>query len=247
MNDYSEQFKELVFLDTETTGGDPEDRVCQVAYIYQGVEYDELFKPPLPIKPDASAVNHIDNHMVADKGDFAGSDMQAHLQQLLQEDKQILIAHNAKFDITMLQKDDVETVRFIDTLKVARHMDPEGKLPKYGMQYLRYKMDLRVENAPAHNALGDIRVLVKLFERLYQKHIDSGLSHEEVIADFERVSQLPSLIKKFNFGKHIGKAVADVANEDRGYLEWLLKQKQTQRSEGNPDEDWEFTLDTYLN
>jgi len=246
MNDYKEQFENLVFLDTETTGADAEDRVCQVAYIYQEKEYDELFKPPLKIKVEAMAVCHIDNHMVEDKPAFEGSRMQTHLKELLEEQEQILIAHNAKFDIGMLEKDNVATVRFIDTLKVAQYLDPEGVIPRYGMQYLRYFLDLRVEDAPAHNALGDIRVLVRLFERLYQKHIDSGLSHEEVIADFERVSKLPTLIKKFSFGKHVGKAVAEVAQEDRGYLEWLQKQKATQRAEGNPDEDWEHTLQVYL-
>lgn len=246
MNDYQEQFEELVFLDTETTGAEERDRVCQVAYIYQDEEYDELFKPPLPIKVEAMAVCHIDNHMVEDKPAFEGSEMQLHLKQLLGQDEKILIAHNAKFDIAMLEKDNVSTMRFIDTLKVAQYLDPDGVIPRYGMQYLRYFLDLRVENAPAHNALGDIRVLVKLFERLYQKHIDSGHNHKEVIADFERVSKQPTLIKKFSFGKHVGKFVAEIAQTDRGYLEWLQKQKQTQRAEGNPDEDWEFTLQTYL-
>ena len=239
-------FNELVFLDTETTGTDPQDRVCQVAYIYQGTEYDELFKPPVPISVDAMAVSHIDNHMVEDKPAFEESDMQAHLKQLLETDNQVLVAHNAKFDIAMLAKDEVSTSRYIDTLKVAQYLDPDGVIPRYGMQYLRYYLDLRVENAPAHNALGDIRVLVKLFERLYQKMVDQGMDHDAVIEKMEEVSKLPTLIKRFSFGKHVGKTVADIAREDRGYLEWLHKQKQTQRAEGNPDEDWEYTLEKYL-
>jgi len=246
MSQYTEDFKDLVFLDTETTGAGDVDRVCQVAYIYQDQEYDELFKPPLDISVEAMAVCHIDNHMVEGKPAFEGTEMQSHLKTLFEDEQKILIAHNAKFDIAMLEKDNVQTVRFIDTLKVAQFLDPEGKIPRYGMQYLRYFLDLRVENAPAHNALGDIRVLVKLFERLYQKMLDSGLSSEEVLSKMEEVSKLPTLIKKFSFGKHIGKFIADVAQEDRGYLEWLRKQKQAQRAEGDPDEDWEFTLDKYL-
>lgn len=241
-------FDELVFLDTETTGAEGQDRLCQVAYQYQGAEYNELFKPPLPISVDAMAVCHITNKMVADKPPFEGSEMQEHLKQLLEEENQVLVAHNARFDIGMLAKDEVSTSRYIDTLKIAQYLDPDGVIPRYSLQYLRYYLDLDIapEDAPAHDALGDIRVLVKLFERLYQKMVDQGLSHEEIIDKMLEVSQLPTLIKKLNFGKYRGKNVADIAREDRGYLEWLQRQKIEQREQGNPDEDWEYTLKTYL-
>ena len=237
-----------MFLDTETTGGDQKDRVCQVAYEYQGVEYNELFKPPLPISVDAMAVSHITNKMVEDKPPFEGSDMQTHLKKLLEEENQILVAHNAKFDIDMLAKDEVSTARFIDTLKVAQHLDPDAVIPRYALQYLRYYLDLDLspQEAPAHDALGDIRVLVKLFERLYTKMAEQGMEHDAIIEEMMRISREPRIIRKFNFGKHKGKMVADVAAEDPGYLQWLLKQKIEQRAEGQADEDWEYTLQKYL-
>lgn len=243
---YKKDCADLVFLDTETTGIEEADRLCQVAYIYQGQEYDELFLPPVPISVESMAVCHITNHMIADKPAFEGSAMQSHLKTILEQENKILVAHNARFDIRMLAKDEVSTSRYIDTLKIAQYLDTEGVIPKYNMQYLRYYLDLQIDNAPAHNALGDIRVLVKLFERLYQKMRDQDMDHDTVIEKMIEVSMLPTLIKKFNFGKHVGKMIADVAREDRGYLEWLSKQKETQRAEGNPDEDWEYTLKTYL-
>jgi len=57
------------------------------------------------------------------------------------------------------------------------------------------------------------------------------------------ISSTPSLYKKFNFGKHKDKAIADVALSDRGYLEWLLKQKL---ESGDNDEDWIYTLQHFL-
>ena len=57
------------------------------------------------------------------------------------------------------------------------------------------------------------------------------------------ISSKPSLMNLFNFGKYNGKTVEDVANIDRGYLEWMLTQK-----EQNPEneEDWIYTLNHYL-
>ena len=57
------------------------------------------------------------------------------------------------------------------------------------------------------------------------------------------ISSKPSLMNMFNFGKHNGKTLAEVAGTDRGYLEWMLAQK-----EQNPDneEDWIYTLKHYL-
>jgi DNA polymerase III epsilon subunit-like protein len=40
----------LIFLDTETTGNESKDRLCQLAYkeAGDGEKFSELFKPPLP-------------------------------------------------------------------------------------------------------------------------------------------------------------------------------------------------------
>jgi glutamine synthetase len=40
------------------------------------------------------------------------------------------------------------------------------------------------------------------------------------------ISSHPSLLRSFNFGKHLSKKIEDVAKVDRGYLEWLLAQKE---------------------
>ncbi len=40
----------FIFLDTETTGTEKEDRLCQLAYkLETGEIVNELLKPPLPI------------------------------------------------------------------------------------------------------------------------------------------------------------------------------------------------------
>jgi uncharacterized protein (DUF3820 family) len=53
-------------------------------------------------------------------------------------------------------------------------------------------------------------------------------------------------VKRINFGKYKGSFVKDIAIEDKGYLEWLLREKQKDASNGNVDEDWIFTLKKYI-
>ena len=64
-----------------------------------------------------------------------------------------------------------------------------------------------------------------------------------MLSEMVEVSSKPALIKRFLFGKHKGKLLADVAIEDRGYLEWLYGQKT---SEEVLDVDWIYTLKFFL-
>lgn len=237
----------LVFLDTETTGTGPEARLCQVAYKFQGVEAEALFKPPVPIEIEAMAVAHITNRMVAAKEPFIGSAFSQQLEKIISGGN-ILVAHNAKFDVEMLKREGLEVKIFIDTFKVAHHLDAEGKILKYNLQYLRYFYDLEVEDAPAHDALGDVRVLEKLFEFLAAEMKKLSGTEEGILREMLEVSARPVLIKKFNFGKFIGRPVGEVAKTDRDYLVWLFNQKVMARENGEADdEDWIYTLDHYLN
>ena len=78
----------FIFLDTETTGTEKEDRLCQLAYKTEaGKIANQLFKPPLPIKIDSMCVHHITNEMVADKPAFKDSHEYQKLVGLLSGDK----------------------------------------------------------------------------------------------------------------------------------------------------------------
>jgi exodeoxyribonuclease X len=236
----------LVFLDTETTGLGPDDRLFQVAYIFNGEQHEALFRPPVPITIDAMVVTHVTNEMVADKDPFEGSQMQAGLRNLLAEN--ILVAHNAKFDAEMLRREGVEARRIIDTFKVAYHLDPEGTIPKYNLQYLRDYHGLEVGEVSAHHALGDVIVLEKLFGFYFDRMLAVKGDERAVLQEMLDVSVQPLLIRKFTFGKYNGMDVADVAKQDPDYLAWLLNQKiMTRENGGEDDENWIYTLDYYFN
>ena len=226
----------FIFLDTETTGTEKKDRICQLAYKTEsGTIVNELFKPPLPISIDSMCVNHITNEMVADKPAFKDSNTHRKLVDLLNEDKSILVAHSAKFDVDMLAKEGVHPKKVICTLKLARHLDPEGKIPKYNLQYLRYFLGIKIE-ANAHDALGDILVLEKLFERLFAK-MSKNIGPGAVENKMMDVSSKPVLLSRMIFGKHKGQFFRDIPKD---YLQWLSGQDDL-------DEDMRFTIGFYLN
>jgi DNA polymerase III epsilon subunit-like protein len=144
----------------------------------------------------------------------------------------------------MLTKESIVPQQHICTMRLARALDTEGVIPKYNLQYLRYYLGIEVE-ATAHDALGDVLVLEKLFERLYAKVKEKIQSDNDdmILDEMIRISSEPSLIKTIGFGKHAGKKLEEVARIDPGYLEWLLAQKV--QSDTN-EEDWIYTLKYYL-
>lgn len=238
---------QLLFLDTETTGREVQDRIFQVAYAYEEKEVCEMFKPPVPLCIEAMEATGYTNRDVADKIPFAESAVYRALGELLKRNDIVFIAHNAPFDIEMLKRDGVEVGANIDTLKVARHLDPQGSLGAYRLQYLRYALDLDVQDAAAHDALGDVRVLKALFARLFVKVVEREGSPEAALRAMVEITKQPSFIARITFGKHAGKLLADVAREDRSYLEWLLRQKEAD-GENSHDQnaDWIFTLKKLL-
>lgn len=233
----------IIFFDTETTGNTENDFLCQIAYKSGSESFTGLYKPSIKIPPGASAVHHITNKMIADKPSFAESGDLPKIKKLFEEKDTVLVAHNATFDLLMIRKEGIDPKNFICTLRVARHLDPEEKIEKYNLQYLRYLLEIEVE-ATAHDALGDVLVLEKLFERLKNKIMEQdNLDEAEAIGKMIEISSHPSLLYTFRFGKHNGKRIEDVIKIDRGYLEWLLEQKL---NGDGIDEDWIYTLKHYL-
>ncbi len=233
--------EKLIFLDTETTGNElDKDRLCQVCYKNNCEVKVEYFKPTLPMSVKSMSITHITNKMLEDKKCFEGSEMQKELKKLLKDG--ILVAHNAKFDIAMLEAEGLKVPKFICTLRVARYLDKENKIPEYNLQFLRYYLDLDVD-AHAHEAEDDVKVLHALFLRLLDKVKEEIPDEEKAIEKMIEISATPTLFNKFNFGKYKDKTLEEVARTDKRYLEWLLGEKLKNEA---GDEDWIYTLKHYL-
>jgi DNA polymerase III epsilon subunit-like protein len=233
----------LIFFDTETTGNTEKDFLVQIAYKSDNETFTGLYKPENKIPPEASAVHHITNKMVVDKPSFAISSDLPKIKKLFEDKDSVVVAHNAPFDLMIIKKEGIEPKKFICTLRVARYLDPEGKIERYNLQYLRYLLEIEID-ATAHDALGDVLVMEEFFKRLKMKMMSGeNLDENKVIEKMIEISSHPSLLRAFNFGKHLGKKIEDVAKVDRGYLEWLLSQKL---ASDQIDEDWIYTLKHHL-
>jgi len=230
----------LLFIDTETTGTEDEDRLCQVAYVYGKTRRNSLFKPPLPIKTGAMATHHITNEMVEGSPPFIGSLDRDILYNIRDA---VFVAHNAPFDLGMLAKEGLVFETWIDTLKVVKHLDTEDTLESRSLQFLRYHYGVKVD-AVAHDAMGDVDVLIQVFEVLKQELMKAEEIGEDTVLDrMIEISKLPSLIRRFRFGKHKGELLEKVAAQDPSYLRWLLREK---KQEPAGEEDWIYTLELWL-
>ncbi|MCK4918175.1 MAG: 3'-5' exonuclease [Candidatus Pacebacteria bacterium] len=243
--------KKLIFLDTETTGNDlKEDRLCQVAYKIDGDMTAKNFKPTIPISIKAMSVTNITNKIVENEEAFQGSNFAKELQDLLNEN--ILVAHNASFDIAMLENEGLKVPNYICTLKLSRYLDDKAEIPEHNLQFLRYYYDVDPNltdghslDVIAHSADGDVLVLEAIYKYIHNlaKEKSNTEADEDILNRMMEISKKPSLIRRFSFGKHINKLVEDVVQEDKGYLEWFLKTKE----EEGTDEDWIYTLKYFLN
>jgi DNA polymerase III epsilon subunit-like protein len=233
----------LIFFDTETTGNTEDSFLVQIAYKSGNETFTGLYKPEIKIPPEASAVHHITNKMVENKSSFKESKDSEKIKELFEDKDTVVIAHNAPFDLMIIKKENIIPNKFICTLRVARELDKEGKIERYNLQYLRYLLEIEVE-AVAHDAMGDVLVLEKLFERLKNKIMkEENLTEEQAIEKMVEISSHPSLLRTFSFGKHNGKKIEEVLATDRGYLEWLLAQKL---ESDQIEDDWIYTLKHHL-
>ncbi len=228
----------LIFLDTETTDLE-KARLIQLAFKNKATDetFMQYFKPPIAIDFAAMATHHITEKMVADKLPFNESEIYKTLPSLLKDS--VLVAHNAKFDIGVLKNEgiEIETGQYICTYKVASML---YDYPQHKMQYLRYRWNIEIENATAHDALGDVLILEKVFEYMVAEYSkEKQILQEETIKFFIELTAKPILLKRLTFGKHAGKTFEEIKSNDSSYLNWLLTLK-------DKDEDFYYTINHHL-
>ncbi len=238
--------KKIIIFDTETTGLPPEGRMCQLAYKVLGEPYDKafekLYNPGVPISIEAMSVHHIRQCEVDDKPRFKESEEYEAIKELFESDDTVMVAHNAPFDVRMLQNEDVHIKNFIDTKRVAKYLDPYEKIPRKNLQYLRYYLNvddnIEYEIQP-HNATSDVIVLEEVYKVLSDKvRSKFDLDDDGAIDKMVEISVKPMMIKKFPMGKYKGEIIEEVFEKDPGYVRWMLE------SLSNDDGDEEMDMDS---
>lgn len=225
----------VLFVDTETTGADPGEahlvEIAMMAADYRGTvslessgEYATLVKPPIPVPPEASAVHHITDRMLADAPQ--APDVLNAVSGFAQG-ADYICAHNLPFDLAILQRgfpgvfSRFGEERRIDTLRLSRHCWPD--IPSHSLQALRYRhnLDDLIPPGDAHRALFDTRLVKALLDTVLSRNLTDSKRLSDVVSFIAR----PLEVKVFNFGKHKGCLVEDIAATDPDYIRWLLKQE----------------------
>ena len=245
--------KSVVVLDTETTNLIPEKaEIVEIAAArYTGSIWtvDSMLLGSIePIPPEASAKNHISNRMIAGLPTF--TNRAKDIEPLIHTDT-FLVAHNCKYDQTVLKKawEDCEFFdlakkmsnpkKWICTHRLAKKLlSYEFNDMQYNLSYLRYKLDLPIpDDFGSHRADVDTTVCAVLFEFL----VDYALATDQLIENDDLPEQLhylcwsPQKILHWPFGKHKGKLLSDIETD---YYKWALQNMDSlNESHKNFDKD----------
>lgn len=227
----------LIFLDVETTGLEEDDKIVSLGLIavedYQTEYMYDLVNEGKKIPAIASSVNHITTEMIKDKPELKLTQAYQFLEKNNSEDT-VIVGHNVKFDLDKLRAAGFEFVgEVIDTLRVTKHLIQECEF--FSLQFLRYELKLyrgEDKDIVPHNALSDAKIV-----RLLYRYLEEMTTQSEMI----ELSLKNVLLQKFEFGKHKGRYIEDVAMNDRGYLEWMLANLS------DLDEDLRYSISYYLN
>ena len=173
-------------------------------------------KPNRQISYGAMAVSHIT------KQDLKG--MLNHKEvvpQYLPEGEAYIIAHNSDFDIQVAANAgvDVSQYKAICTQALARRLLPD--LDSHSLGALTYAINPELARKycrNAHNAGWDVTFTLWLLEHLCEL---SGITN---MHDLHIASEEARTPTTFDFGKHKGKVIKEVAchAKDRGYLDWVI-------------------------
>lgn len=224
----------LMFFDTETTGieGARLVQLTCIPYTDGLTSINNLYKPPIDIEIGAMAVHHITPDMVVDKQSFDNSSDKEWL--IKHQHNFVWVAHNAPFDVKVMETEGINLSHVIDTYKVAAKviLQDDQQLESYSLQYLRYALELykfETGNFIAHDALGDVEVLKNLFivilERMRTREdgVVRLMEDKDILKDMLRISKEPRRIDKMYLGKYSGDTIEEVIQKDFGYAEWCMK------------------------
>lgn len=244
--------KPLCFFDIEATGLNViRDRILQLAIVKylpdseSPLTYNEMINPGIPISEDAIKVHGITPAMVANKptfaqkakeiADFIGdSDMAGYNSNRF--DLPILLEEFARVGIDF----NLDNRNLVDVQRIFYRMEPRT----LGAAY-KFYCDRKLENA--HDALADVEATAEVLFGQIEKYknvdleIEDGILKNPVQPDVEALSRFSSDLKMidvtqrlkynadgvvvFNFGKNIGKPVAQTLYNDRQYYQWMLNKE----------------------
>ncbi len=245
--------RDIVFFDVETTGLNViNDRIIQIALIKykKGEENPEelemLINPGIPISQEAMSVHGITPEMLRNKPTF--QQVAKQLYEFIGNAD--LAGYNSnRFDVPMLIEEfartgydfDIDNRKLIDVQRLFYKMEPRTLKAAY-----KFYVGSNLENA--HDALADVRATVDVLKGQIEMYKDvdyvdkddnvvptpvkndMDAIHEftndlSVVDVTQRLKYNSDGVIVFNFGKYVGKPVAETLYHDRNYYNWILNKE----------------------
>lgn len=229
--------KPLAILDLEATGlSITTDRIVEIAIIKihpDGSETNFLKRvnPGIPIPAEVSAIHGIFDKDIADAPSF--KDILPELEAFI-EDADFAGYNSNKFDLPLLAE---EMLRAESTLDISekRHIDVQNIFHKMEQRTLvaALKFYCQQDLTDAHTAMADARATWDVLEAQLSRY-DELKTDVDFLNEFSRHNDTERLdfagrlaINKegqatYNFGKHKGRTVKEVADIEPGYYGWMM-------------------------
>ncbi|MEM1377475.1 MAG: 3'-5' exonuclease [Pseudomonadota bacterium] len=190
----------FVVFDCEMTGLDPaRDALCSIAgarvvneRVLKGEMFDTYVNPGRPIPPSSTKVHHITDAMVADAPDVGKAVRRFHNYA----SGQVLVAHNAAFDMAFLSKaKKASGVRFdnvvLDTVLLGAHLF--GDHESLTLDTLAKRFDVVIPPEARHTAIGDAVATADVMIGMIQMLKAEGIV---TLRDALKVSEQQTAIRK---------------------------------------------------
>ena len=225
----------IVFFDLETTGTSiTHDRIVELSYIKvmpDGQEYTHSMRinPGMPIPPASTAVHHITDEMVADAPRFA--DVASGLYQVF-ADADIAGYNSNKFDVPLLIEEfgraginfQVSGRNFVDVQNIFHKMEQRTLVAAY-------KFYCDKDLTDAHSAEADTKATYEVLKAQLDRYPElqndiaalAEFSARGETADYAgRIVYNEKGQEIFSFGKHKGRVVSEVFQEEPSYYSWMM-------------------------
>ncbi len=227
--------KPICFFDLETTGINiSKDRIVEISIIKifpNGTEERKtwLVNPEMVIPEEVIAIHGISNEKVANEPTFKEI---AHDVQMMIDDSDLGGFNSNRFDIPLLAEEmlradldfDMKNRVSVDVQTIFHKMEPRTLVAAY-----KFYCDKNLEDA--HSAEADTFATYEVLKAQLAKYDDlendtkflADFSSRKKLADFAGfINYNKNNEECFSFGKHKGKKVVDVLEQEPGYFGWLL-------------------------
>lgn len=207
------------FLDTETSGVEPNRGVVEVAFVVTDEDFNvleevsSLIDPEQMISPSASGVHGLTNKDVENSPTLAeffsnaGSECYGGLIQ----GPTVVIGHKVAFDTHTIGPYIEGGFTEVCTLRWSRKLYPDSD--GHQLSTLVFALNLP-RSAGAHRALADVYSSLHLAQHICER---TGMN----LRGLAEASALPMEVKLVPFGKWRGSPFMDVPPS---YLEWMLRE-----------------------